>query len=1143
MADPNVQLTLTAARKVDDDAQGAKFGWTSVATYQMSTARGTLKQDKFELDLPPDAVLEIELDDGQHLLLSADEAGRYFGTTQRGGTADPTSIEIGASLAFGDVSRDGLGRWLIRSLTVFQNGPAAQTALALAGTFQDARLGQRLGMYRCDVKSFGLAKVPMILRDERPALLFIHGTASSTEGAFSDLWSSAAAEPTFAQYSGIYAFEHRSLTESPIQNALDLVKQIEPKTRLHIISHSRGGLLGELLCFHGRRGGAPFSDADIEFFSAHAERHGMAAADLKRDADALRQLSVELSTRQIEVRRFVRVACPTRGTTLTSQRLDRWASVMFNLVGLGLKATAAGPIYDAGKSFFLKVVQARTDAHVLPGLEAMMPDAALIALLNQPRAELESKVHVIAGDYEGSSLLKKLGNWLTEAFYGGQNDLVVNTPSMSGGAQRSLGTWVAEFRGQDVQHSSYFRYGPSLKCLWGALTDRDDGYERRDVSRVEIARSLWSKPKLNNPPITFVVPGIMGTHLSIGSDRIWLDPWSLIGGGLQKLSVDAPGISPERLFGRFYGDLVDYLADSHEVRPFPYDWRKSIVQAALDFGQQLDVAMDEAAGRGKPVRIVAHSMGGLVARLALAGKYRDTQRDRWEHLRALSGSRLIQLGTPNQGSHAMALVLLGRDMMVKALQWVDIKHDLKQQLTIISQFPGVLELLPAGQSPNYFDRDTWGTFASLDSARGEIDWVLPNDTALGRAKDFWQTVAHTDLPADLTVYVAGRDQKTPCAVRAAKPGEKPGIVVDFTQEGDGRVTWQEGIPKQVPTWYMDASHGNLCDERSKFSAILELMETGHTGRLTAIRPTTRGGVSSEVLAEPPLMLYPTRQELENAIFGVREQPRKLAPDQRISVTVVHGSLANSNAPVLMGHYRYDGIVGSVRYMDGFLDGRLDKSVQLGIFPSEIGESQAFMPRDEMCKPRGALVVGLGEVGDLAPGELQRTLHQALLRYLTDEQAKNQSGGSEVSAILVGAGFGGVAIREAVAALLRAACSANAHLARVNSSRHLTRLNIFEEVFDRAANALRYCEELVEDPRLCGVFEVNPQLLLGKGRYRRATFEASTTWWRRVRVTCEEGQLRFSVLTERARNEEYVEPTNLDLIHGLLVQGLPDIIQR
>src|SRR6478609_2950161 len=110
MADPNVQLTLTAACKLDDDAQAAKFGWTNVVTYQMSTARGTLDQDRFDLDLPPDAVLEIELDDGERLLLSADEAGRYFGTTVRGGTGDQTSIEIGASLAFGDVSRDGVGR-------------------------------------------------------------------------------------------------------------------------------------------------------------------------------------------------------------------------------------------------------------------------------------------------------------------------------------------------------------------------------------------------------------------------------------------------------------------------------------------------------------------------------------------------------------------------------------------------------------------------------------------------------------------------------------------------------------------------------------------------------------------------------------------------------------------------------------------------------------------------------------------------------------------------------------------------------------------------------------------------------------------------------------------------------------------------
>ena len=97
--------------------------------------------------------------------------------------------------------------------------------------------------------------------------------------------------------------------------------------------------------------------------------------------------------------------------------------------------------------------------------------------------------------------------------------------------------------------------------------------------------------------------------------------------------------------------------------------------------------MAEAKERGKPVRIVAHSMGGLVARLALT--------DRWSRFKALPGSRLLQLGTPNKGSHSIAAVLLGRDDFVQTIEhWFDWKHDMRAFLEIVRDFPGVLEMLP-----------------------------------------------------------------------------------------------------------------------------------------------------------------------------------------------------------------------------------------------------------------------------------------------------------------------------------------------------------------------------------------------------------------------------------------------------------------
>jgi hypothetical protein len=143
----------------------------------------------------------------------------------------------------------------------------------------------------------------------------------------------------------------------------------------------------------------------------------------------------ELLKDRFQVKRFVRVACPARGTTLASGRLDRWLSMVNFLLD---KATGSGLIGEAA-DFLLSAVKQRTDPRTLPGIEAMMPGSALIRLLQFPQLETTADLSVISGDTDGGSLLDRLSlkrlvsNWSFSA----DNDLVVNTGSMSGGLKRS----------------------------------------------------------------------------------------------------------------------------------------------------------------------------------------------------------------------------------------------------------------------------------------------------------------------------------------------------------------------------------------------------------------------------------------------------------------------------------------------------------------------------------------------------------------------------------------------------------------------------------------------------------------------------------------------------------------------------------
>ncbi len=80
----------------------------------------------------------------------------------------------------------------------------------------------------------------------RKSLLFVHGTISSTAGAFIGMQQfRAAAASLYAAYGNrVIGFNHHTLTKSVPQNAVDFFTGMQPgNCQFDVISHSRGGLL------------------------------------------------------------------------------------------------------------------------------------------------------------------------------------------------------------------------------------------------------------------------------------------------------------------------------------------------------------------------------------------------------------------------------------------------------------------------------------------------------------------------------------------------------------------------------------------------------------------------------------------------------------------------------------------------------------------------------------------------------------------------------------------------------------------------------------------------------------------------------------------------------------------------------------
>ncbi len=1108
------------------------------------------------LELTDDTVLELELANGVRLLVAAKDAHRYLGPAVRGGNESaPGVLTVGQALRLegkqlpGTLSRDGLGAWIIKGLRVYRHGPAAMTALMAAGSFQDARLEHRNGLYRCSTQRWELSQVDRLPADGEPTLILLHGTASSAEGSFGDLWDnkSSLKQLTDSYQQRIYALEHRSLTESPITNALTLIKTLPKNVRLHLLSHSRGGLVGELLARANRIGAEPFSPEEIARFRDYAKANGLEGFEAQ--VEGLRELNKEMLDRAIRVERFVRVACPARGTTLASGKLDRWASVMLNLLGKGIEwgtkvlpaLAPASKVYDLLRSFLLAVVKERLDAQILPGLEAMSPESPLVALLNAPEVLIDPPLHIVAGDFQGDGLLPWLGDCLSEIFYGGETDLVVNTPSMSGGAMRQQGIRQKSLAGKDVHHLNYFSRNESALPLLAALRGDDRDFTLLSgPSQAIIDRSgKKTRDKTASEPILYLLPGIMGSHLQMGHNRIWFDPINLCAGGMERLHIEAKGISQDGLLHRSYGQLAAYLEENYEVRPFAYDWRLSIVEAAARFGIELDQAINESRQRGNPLRIVAHSMGGLVARLAL--------KDRWEAFKSLHGSRLLQLGTPNQGSHAMATVLLGRDDFTQSIErWFDWKHNLRQFLEIVGEYPGVLELLPwpdedgkAGDGIDYFDADTWKNLYAQDKdERKEQAWVVPRREALEAARQVVASLRTAQLDKDCTAYVAGR-APTPVAVRVGNQQ----IEIGWSEEGDGRVPWKTGIPEGVPVWYAEAAHGDLADHQPAFIAYKELLENGTTRQL----PQTASGVRGE--AAPVFRarglnggsLYPSGEEvLAAAIGGGRSHRRSRTKEEQPAVIeVIHGSLASAEHPVLIGAYANDGIRGSARFLDHHLEGRLERAYRIGRYPRQPDDTTVFRQALANKKPAGAIVVGLGMVGELLPGSLTMALTQGLLEYARIMEQKSAASSEqperlEVCSLLVGTGFAGLTVESGVRCLFDALRRANNTLGQNKLKTRIGRLTIYEEVESRAVAVVQALRELVSEPRFAEVAIFDGRVRNGEGGYcGRAMTGGGQPGLYRVNIEADREALRFTVVTDRARNEVSTEPNQRQAVDGLI----------
>jgi pimeloyl-ACP methyl ester carboxylesterase len=310
--------------------------------------------------------------------------------------------------------------------------------------------------------------------------------------------------------------------------------------------------------------------------------------------------------------------------------------------------------------------------------------------------------------------------------------------------------------------------------------------------------------------LVFLLPGIMGSRLGSvrrqTSSLVWLHPVAIAQGGLSQLAL--PGSKSLRALGVM---LPGYLKmrlclEIAGFRPVfhPFDWRADLETLARGLLRSI-----EKSGASK-VSIVAHSMGGLVARIALA-------QDKEKRIR-----KLIQLGAPNEGSFAPVQALRAAYPTVRKIASLDLRSTAEELArNVFLTLPGLYQMLPSALSPdepNLFDASQWPD-----------DGLPPNPKMLARAH---KVRSRMPPPDGRCAIVVGANQETVTSVAVTENGFEYSV----RRDGDGTVPLARALWEGADTWFADENHGALTNNNDVLAAVTSILKDAPVARLSTTRP-------------------------------------------------------------------------------------------------------------------------------------------------------------------------------------------------------------------------------------------------------------------------------------------------------------------
>lgn len=338
------------------------------------------------------------------------------------------------------------------------------------------------------------------------------------------------------------------------------------------------------------------------------------------------------------------------------------------------------------------------------------------------------------------------------------------------------------------------------------------GFKVEELTLVEEHRPLRSPNRISSRPPVVFVPGMMGSELWRGSERLWPNVKALFtqpeiyclsaNDGIEARGVVGEVVLiPNFVKQQHYNRLGDYLVEAldyergKDLLEFGYDCRQDNRRSA----RQLAATIEQWPVAG-PITLIAHSLGCIVSRYyveRLGGKHKV--------------GRLILLGGPHAGyPKAISHLMVGLDLLPFGLYGERLRR-------VIATFPSLYQILPT----TAYVRDQSGQPIDV---LADASWLSAEQRPLLHdAHRFRQELGMQTSVPTVSIFGYGLKTITGMQVRRTPTGQWEKIDFDHNDVGDTDIPTSSAVLAGSEIHPVQQHHGSLyVDNDVKMRLKLEL---------------------------------------------------------------------------------------------------------------------------------------------------------------------------------------------------------------------------------------------------------------------------------------------------------------------------------